>query len=242
MPTRHKGLRRGRCPRPRAARRQLDEPPRANRSRRSGSARSRRRAPARAGSSAAKHAVKPLTGEAGPRGDGDPGSLEHLVGLVPGRGSRRTGRRRSGTPDRSIRDARAACRPCARASSSRTSSSGNAAWASRRRTSAGVSTCLCPGSAATSTTSRSSPSSRLRAPRELDMTAMRRVERAAEETDSGIRRARTPRRRSRPSRRPSRRPRAVRARAPPRTAACRARGSRPRCAADASRAPSAAGR
>ena len=53
-----------------------------------------------------------------------------------------------------------------------------------RERSAGVSTDLCPGRAETSTIDRREPELVLRAPRELDMPAVRRVERAAEEPDA----------------------------------------------------------
>ncbi len=67
--------------------------------------------------------------------------------------------------------------------SSSTSSPGNAARASCRRNSAGVSTCLWPGSAETSTSSRSSRELLFRALGELDVTEVRRIERAAVEAE-----------------------------------------------------------
>ena len=138
--------------------------PRATRARSSleetSSARSRRRSPGR-GARAARAPLEALPRVAGAGRDAEPRQLEHPVGLLPGRGSRRTGRRRSGRAGRRSPAARAGCRSCARAGRGDLSPGKGGPREREPRRGAASSTSLCPGPRRRATTSRSNPKRRV---------------------------------------------------------------------------------
>ena len=135
------------------------------------------------GGEAGEHVVEPLPRVAGPARDAEPRELEHRRPAPSSAGSRRTRRRRSGRPGRPSA-ARGACRRCARGGRARRPGRGTRPARARARVSAGACTVLWPGSATTTTTSRSKRELPVGGVGERDVAHVRRVERAAEQARS----------------------------------------------------------